>query len=70
MGNGPMGNRLASACHTKRRNSKTEEKEVAIIAVLADGQVMGESQFQRYKKARPLVIVVFLVFSPIMTKGR
>jgi hypothetical protein len=37
----------------------TEENEVAIIAVLADGQVMGESQFQRYKKARPSLFFLF-----------
>ncbi len=74
MGNGPMGNGLASACHTKRRNSKTGGKEAPIIAVLADGQIIGDSQYQRYKKHALLyfsclVMVVFLVFSP-MTKRR
>jgi hypothetical protein len=30
-----------SACHTERRNIKLWERQVAIIAVLADGEVGG-----------------------------
>jgi hypothetical protein len=70
-----MGNGHASASHTERRNDKTVGKEVTIIAVLGDGQVMGESNSSDIKKHALLyfsclVMVVFLVFSPIMTKGR
>ncbi len=40
----------ASACHTERRNLKLRERQVAIIAVLADGEMGVEANADENKK--------------------